>query len=68
MKNSKKATTAKDWLEMDLKGQSGAIWTNEKKVENKKKYVTQKFSGMILKPDPVKYGGKQISENSQIID
>lgn len=37
MKNFKKTTTAKDWLEMDLKAQSGAIWTDEKTGLQKEK-------------------------------
>lgn len=30
-------TTAKDWLKMDLKAQSGSIWTDEKSKLQKKK-------------------------------
>ena len=33
----KKSTTARDWLEMDLKAQSGAIWTDEKSGMQKKR-------------------------------
>jgi len=64
MKNSKKTTTAKDWLEMDLKAQSGAIWTEEnvenKPVEKKKSYINPEFHPTILKPDPIFYSGKEI--------
>ena len=32
-------TTAKDWLKMDLKAQSGSIWTDEKSELQKEKTV-----------------------------
>lgn len=68
----KKSTTAKDWLEMDLKAQSGAIWTDEKSGMQKKKkiqnYENPKSPTSILLPDPVKYGGKEIPDIPQTID
>lgn len=33
----KKRTTTKNWLKMDLEGQSGAIWTDEKSELQKRK-------------------------------
>lgn len=61
-------TTAKDWLKMDLKAQSGSIWTDEKsKLQKKNKYKISE-SAMVLKPDPIKYGGKEIPEYSHIIE
>lgn len=38
MKNSKK-TTAQDWLQLDLKAQSGSIWTSENSGLQKKNKV-----------------------------
>ncbi len=35
----KKRTTTKNWLKMDLEGQSGAIWTDEKSELQKEKTV-----------------------------
>lgn len=71
MKNSKKTTTAQDWLEMDLKAQSGAIWTKEnsedKPMRKKKIYTNPEIPPTILKPDPIKYGSLEIRDNPQII-
>lgn len=71
MENSKK-TTAKDWLKMDLEMQSGAIWTAEKsKLQKKKKIKPYKIldsDPCILKPDPMKYGGKEIPDDPHIIE
>lgn len=67
MKKPEKTTT-KDWLKMDLKAQSGAIWTDEKsKLQKKNKYKISE-SAMVLKPDPIKYGGKEIPEDPHIIE
>ena len=72
MKNSKK-TTAKDWLQLDLKAQSGSIWTSEKsrlKKKNKvKPYQAHKEKSHLLHPDPILYNGKTVqSDTPQIID
>ena len=72
MKNSKK-TTAQDWLQLDLKAQSGAIWTSEKsgllKEKKIKNYEVPTDSSNILNPDDMLYNGKKIPiDNSSIID
>lgn len=50
-------TTSQDFLEMDLKAQSGSIWTEEKAESTK--YNHQNFKSIILKPDPVLYAVKE---------
>ncbi|WP_175623331.1 hypothetical protein [Chryseobacterium schmidteae] len=72
MKNAKK-TTAQDWLQLDLKAQSGAIWTSEKsrllKKNKAKPYQAPKEKSHLLNPDPELYNGKKIPiDNSSIID
>lgn len=59
-------TTSQDFLEMDLKAQSGSIWTEEN--EKSKKYKHQNFKPIILKPDPVLYSVKDLEvENKNSI-
>lgn len=71
MKKENEKTTAKDWLKMDLEMQSGAIWTAEKsKLQKEKKIKPYKIldsDPSILKPDPMKYNGKEIPDNPLII-
>lgn len=61
--NDVEKTTALDWLEMDLKSQSGAIWTDGKESEDE---IESDIS--ILKPDPIEYNNKTIENNPNIID
>ncbi len=97
-------TSAKNWLKMDLEGQSGAIWTDEKSEFQNEKTILPLFSdedepeekwetsplitseledleflkmletsklnsfGIILKPNPVYYNGREIKDDFQIID
>lgn len=72
MKNTKKTTTAQDWLEMDLKAQSGAIWTDQtskdKPLHKEKQYSNPENNPTILKPDSIKYGSFEIQSNSQVIE
>lgn len=65
-----KRTTAKDWLDMDLKSQSGSIWTDEKArmLKKNRNYSSNNSKPMILKPDTVKYGSVEIQENPMVID
>lgn len=72
MKNAKK-TTAQDWLQLDLKAQSGSIWTSEKsglqKKNKVKPYQAPKEKSQLLHPDPVLYNGKIVQlDTPQIID
>lgn len=71
MKNSKKTTTVQDWLEMDLKAQSGAIWNDEaledESLQKEKPYSIPDSNPTILKADPIKYGSLEIQINSQIL-
>ena len=69
--------TEKEWaklmLEMDLKTQSGSIWTDEKSGLQKENKITNyqilDFKPHILKPDPIYYNGKIVdSFPPQIID
>ena len=67
--SNKEKTSSKDWLEMDLKAQSGAIWTDEKSnnLQKEKGYQPPKDQAGILAPDPVQYGGKEFPDESQIL-
>lgn len=69
MENTKKTTTAQDWLEMDLKAQSGAIWTDEKTglQKEKKNYTIPISEPQLLKPDPIYYNGKEVEITPPII-
>lgn len=65
----KKITSSRDWLDMDLKSQSGAIWTeNSNNKKPKKKYKNPNIKNTLLKPDPVKYGNKSIDDSPTIIN
>lgn len=67
--------TKKQWeelmLEMDLKGQSGAIWTDEKIGRNAEEKVKQysiiEDDANVLISDPVFYNGKILEESCPII-
>lgn len=60
--------TKKQWeelmLEMDLKGQSGAIWTDEKVGTDAEKkinpYNVEEDDSYFLTADPVHYNGKSV--------
>lgn len=63
MNNTSKRGWAKKMLELDLKAQSGAIWTDEKSGLKKRKakpYVINDQDPDLLVPDPVYYHGKPI--------
>lgn len=55
-------TTSDDFLKMDLKAQSGSIWTDEisKAKKNHKKYKNNTIAPSIL-TDPAFYNGKEIT-------
>lgn len=67
--------TKKKWeelmLEMDLKGLSGAIWTDEKIGRNAEEKVKQysiiEDDANVLISDPVFYNGKILEESCPII-
>lgn len=67
--------TKKKWeelmLEMDLKGLSGAIWTDEKIGRNAEEKVKQysiiEDDANVLISDPVFYNGKILEESCLII-
>lgn len=67
MGNNKVYTTGKDWLEMDLAMQSGAIWEvqeekpKKKKKKKNKKYKISNNDNIKIKPEPVEYGNKKIT-------
>lgn len=67
MKNQTQTTTARDWLEMDLAMQSGAIWEvqeekpKKKKKKKNKKYKTSNNDNIKIRPEPVEYGDKKIT-------
>ena len=62
-------TSAKDWLDMDLKSQSGSIWKDDPvKSRKENKYKVQHHSAIILNPDPVRYGNVIIQNNPEIIE
>lgn len=67
MEKSEKIEWAKKMLELDLKGQSGSIWTEEKSgndAEKKiKQYSVNENDGDVLLPDPVFYNGKIIKSD-----
>jgi len=65
-----KRTTAIDWLDMDLKSQSGSIWTAEKArmLKKNRNYSSNNSKPMILKPETVKYGSVEIQEIPIVID
>lgn len=67
MKNSNNTTTAKDWLEMDLKMQSGSIYI-ARPNPSKKKYKISSNKDIFLKPDTIKYGGRIISSEIAMLD
>lgn len=72
MDNTPKKEWVKKMLELDLKAQSGAIWTEEKSNTNaerkSKTYVINEQGPDLLVPDSVFYGGKEITfENSKIL-
>lgn len=71
MKKSK-LTTAQDWLKMDLKSQSGSIWTDEKsKLQKEKKsqpYEKPNLPPHILMPDTEDYGKVKISSETMILE
>lgn len=55
---------AKKMLELDLKAQSGAIWTEEKSNTNAERkimdYEVEDQDPVLLVPDSVCYNGKEI--------
>ena len=67
--------TKKQWeelmLEMDLKGQSGAIWIDEKIGRDAEKKVKQysiiEDRANVLVSDPVFYNGKILEESCPLI-
>jgi hypothetical protein len=67
--------TEKEWaklmLEMDLKSQSGSIWTDEKSELQKEKkttiYQRPDFGSITLDPDPVYYNGKVVDRFPPLI-
>lgn len=64
MDNTPKKVWAKKMLELDLKAQSGAIWTEEKSNTNaerkSKPYVINAQDSHLFVPDPVFYNGKKV--------
>jgi hypothetical protein len=63
MENNNENQMAKLMLEMDLKSQSGSIWTDEKTGLQKEKttiYQRPDFGSITLDPDPVYYNGEVV--------
>lgn len=67
MKNSNNTTTAKDWLKMDLKMQTGSIYIANP-APSKKKYKISSNKDILLKPDTTKYGDRIISSEINMLD